>query len=93
VAFAVSDALQGHGIGTRLLEYLARLARVQGLSSSEAYVMPGNQRMLDVFRESGFEVASTVRDGVVHVLISLAATPRYEDLQLRLGRQQGGGVG
>jgi acetyl coenzyme A synthetase (ADP forming)-like protein len=35
--------------------------------------------MLDVFRESGFEVASTVQDGVVQVLISLVATPHYED--------------
>ena len=79
VAFAVSDALQGHGIGTRLLEHLARIAREQGLSSFEAYVLPENRRMLDVFRDSGFEVTSTVQDGVVRLLISLVATPRYED--------------
>ena len=79
VAFAVSDALQGHGIGTRLLEHLARIAREQGLSSFEAYVLPENRRMLDVFRDSGFEVASAVQNGVVRLLISLAVTPRYED--------------
>ena len=32
VAFAVSDAVQGHGIGTRLLEHLANIARDQGIS-------------------------------------------------------------
>jgi acetyl coenzyme A synthetase (ADP forming)-like protein len=79
VAFAVLDALQGHGIGTRLLEQLARVARDQGLSGFEAYVLPGNQRMLEVFRDSGFEVTSTIRDGVVHLLISLVPTPRFED--------------
>ena len=79
VAFAVSDALQGHGIGTRLLEQLAGIARDQGLSSFEAYVLPENHRMLEVFRNSGFEVTSTTRDGVAHLLISLAVTPRFED--------------
>jgi len=79
VAFAVSDALQGHGIGTRLLEHLARIARERGIRTFEAYVLPENRRMLEVFRDSGFEVTSTVGDGVVHLLISLAATPRFED--------------
>ena len=79
VAFAVSDGLQGHGIGTRLLEYLARLARDRGISSFEAYVLPGNQRMLEVFRDSGFEVTRTVQAGVVHLLISLSVTRRFED--------------
>src|SRR5690242_6561837 len=31
VAFAVADALQGHGIGTRLLERLAIVAREHGI--------------------------------------------------------------
>jgi acetyl coenzyme A synthetase (ADP forming)-like protein len=79
VAFAVSDALQGHGIGTRLLEHLARIARELGLTSFQAYVLPGNHRMLEVFRDSGFEVTSTIQDGVVRLLISLVVTPRYED--------------
>jgi GNAT superfamily N-acetyltransferase len=78
VAFAVSDALQGHGIGTRLLEHLARIARDHDISTFEAYVLPQNQRMLEVFRDSGFDVTTRARDGVVHLLISLAATQRFE---------------
>src|SRR4026209_2629998 len=54
VAFAVSDALQGHGIGTRLLEHLANIARDHGITTFDAYVLGSNRRMFDVFRDSGF---------------------------------------
>jgi acetyl coenzyme A synthetase (ADP forming)-like protein len=79
VAFAVSDALQGHGIGTRLLEHLARIARDHGISTFDAYVLAENRRMLEVFRDSGFEVTTRFQDGVVRVQISLLVTQRYED--------------
>ena len=54
VAFAVSDAMQGHGLGTRLLERLADIARDEGIRAFDAYVLGENRRMLDVFRDSGF---------------------------------------
>jgi acetate---CoA ligase (ADP-forming) len=79
VAFAVSDALQGHGIGTRLLEHLARIARDQGVSTFDAYVLPQNQRMLEVFRDSGFGVTTRIQGGVFHLLIDLSVTPRFVD--------------
>ena len=79
VAFAVSDALQGHGIGTRLLEHLARIARDHGISTFDAYVLAENRRMLEVFRDSGFEVTTRFQDGLVRVQISLLVTRRYED--------------
>ena len=64
VAFAVADALQGHGIGTRLLEHLAGLARAQGIRTFDAYVLAGNHRMLDVFRDSGFAMTTVNERGV-----------------------------
>ena len=67
VAFAVSDAVQGHGIGTRLLEQLAGLARAEGIQTFDAYVLGDNRRMLDVFRDSGFAMTSVVEHGVCHV--------------------------
>jgi len=79
VAFAVSDALQGHGIGTRLLEQLARMARDLDISTFDAYVLAENRRMLEVFRDSGFEVTTRLEDCVFHVEISLLVTRRYED--------------
>jgi acetyl coenzyme A synthetase (ADP forming)-like protein len=79
VAFAVSDALQGHGIGTRLLEQLARMARDLDISTFDAYVLAENRRMLEVFRDSGFGVTTRLEDCVFHVEISLLVTRRYED--------------
>ena len=79
VAFAVSDALQGHGIGTRLLERLASLARDQGINTFDAYVLGENRRMLDVFGDSGFAVKTTVDHGVCHVVLSLSITERFSE--------------
>ena len=74
VAFAVADALQGHGIGTQLLERLAAIARAQGIETFTAEVLGDNRRMLDVFRDSGFAVESTMERGVCRVTIALAVT-------------------
>jgi acetyl coenzyme A synthetase (ADP forming)-like protein len=79
VAFAVADALQGHGIGTRLLEHLASLARTRGIVTFDAYVLGMNRRMLDVFRDSGFATTTTVEHGVCHVTIALEVTPRFSE--------------
>ncbi len=79
VAFAVADAVQGHGIGTRLLEHLARLARAQRITHFDAYVMGGNRRMLDVFRDSGFVVTTTMEDRLYHVVIDLDVTPVFAE--------------
>ncbi len=55
VAFTVEDALQGQGVGTRLLERLAEIARAHGVTTFEAEVLGHNRRMIDVFRNCGFE--------------------------------------
>ena len=77
VAFAVSDAVQGHGIGTRVLEQLASLARQVGITTFDAYVLGDNHRMLDVFRASGLAETVRVEHGVCHVALSLAVTDRF----------------
>ena len=53
VAFAIADSLQGRGVGTRLLERLADLARSQEISVFDAFVLADNRKMLDVFLDSG----------------------------------------
>jgi acetyl coenzyme A synthetase (ADP forming)-like protein len=80
VAFAVADALHGHGIGTRMLEHLARLAREQDIVTFDAYVMGANYRMVQMFRDSGFPVTTTVEDGLSHVVVSLRETVRFSDV-------------
>ena len=79
VAFAVADALQGHGIGTRLLERLASLARREGVETFDAYVLGGNRRMLDVFRDSGFDVTTWIERGICHVSFPVKLTEAVEE--------------
>ena len=77
VAFAVSDAVQGHGIGTRLLEQLAKIARDAGIDTFHACVLWDNRQMLDVFRNSGFTETVRLEGGVCHVTLSLAVTDHF----------------
>jgi acetyl coenzyme A synthetase (ADP forming)-like protein len=77
VAFAVSDAVQGHGIGTRLLEQLAKVAREAGITTFDAYVLGNNRQMLEVFRNSGFTETVRLAGGICHVALSLAVTDQF----------------
>jgi acetyl coenzyme A synthetase (ADP forming)-like protein len=86
VALAVADAVQGHGIGTQLLERLATLARESSIEVFDAYVRSDNRRMLDLFRDSGFSETTRLDDGVYHVELSLAISDRL--LAQSAGRSQ-----
>jgi GNAT superfamily N-acetyltransferase len=76
VAFAVADAHQGRGLGTLLLEHLAAIARTSGISEFEADVLGENNRMLQVFEESGFHIQRSIEAGVFHVAFPTEATER-----------------
>jgi acetyl coenzyme A synthetase (ADP forming)-like protein len=78
VAFAIADTRQGRGIGTRLLERLAVIARAQGIDEFEAYVLADNRQMRQVFSESGFDQRWDRLDGnTAHVVLSLKETPIF----------------
>src|SRR6266511_4330912 len=62
-AFTIADRYHGCGIGTKLLEKLAEIARTRGITQFEAEVLPENQRMLDVFLCSGFDATSPRSSG------------------------------
>src|SRR4051794_19074417 len=53
VAFVVDDRHQGRGLGTLLLEHLAVAGRDRGVRRFVAEPLPGNTRMLGVFRDAG----------------------------------------
>ncbi len=72
IAFAVADADQRRGIGTRTLEQLAAIAAERGVRRFEASVMAENSLMLGVFDHAGFAVR---RKGFGEVLVSLDITP------------------
>ena len=73
-AFTIADRYHGCGIGTKLLEKLAEIARTRGITQFEAEVLPENQRMLDVFLCSDFDATSRSSEGSVHVTFPIELT-------------------
>ena len=78
VAFAVDDRFQGKGLGTALLERLAVLATANGFARFQATTLADNTAMLQVFRDSGFEIRSKSAAGCIEVQLSL--TPSFESV-------------
>ena len=78
IGFTVADAWQGRGVGSRLLQHLAGIARAQGVAEFEAYVLHENAPTLAVFRHSGLPMTTRSAEGVLHVTLVLdsLAAPR-----------------
>ncbi|HEY5950877.1 MAG TPA: GNAT family N-acetyltransferase [Kofleriaceae bacterium] len=77
VAFDVGDADQGRGIGTLLLDHLARIGRTRELTAFRAEVEADNGQMLEVFDRSGFTVRQQLDERMFHVDIPIAETDRF----------------
>jgi acetate---CoA ligase (ADP-forming) len=79
LAVAVADASQGHGLGTLLLEHLASIAVLHGFKHFWALIAANNAPMMELIRESGFEVHERYgRDGVE---IDIVLAPSRESVQ------------
>ncbi|MEX5268957.1 bifunctional acetate--CoA ligase family protein/GNAT family N-acetyltransferase [Kocuria sabuli] len=76
VAFMISDAHQGRGIGSVLLEHLAAAARENGIDHFSAEVLPENRKMLRVFAQAGYELSRRFDDGVVVVGFDIDPTEK-----------------
>ncbi len=76
VAFLVEDRHQGRGCGQMLLEHLAQAGRENGIERFTADVLPENVKMIQVFRDAGYQVAGAYGDGVMSLEfpIDLTAT-------------------
>ena len=85
VAFVVDDDHQSRGLGTLLLEHLAAIGRDQGIRRFIATTLPQNHRMLDVFRDAGYEVTSQFEQGAIDV--SFAIEPTGASLAAQLERE------
>lgn len=73
IALAVEDAFQGKGLGTLLLERLALLAVRHGFVRFWAVTHAENERMLEVFENSGFPLRRRIESG--HVEVDLSVEP------------------
>ena len=74
VAFLVQDSHQGRGIGQLLLEHLAQAGRERGVKRFVAEVLPDNRRMIQIFRDQGYQVAGGWEEGVMHLEFDIDPT-------------------
>lgn len=63
-AFTVHDDWQNKGIGAFMVQYLARIARRNGIKGFTAEVLADNHAMQRVFNNTGFRTRSKLREGV-----------------------------
>jgi len=70
-AVAVDDTFHGKGLGGLILERLSLLAASHGFLHFNAYTHVNNSPMLEVFRNSGFQLREQFEDGLVKVDLSL----------------------
>ncbi|HEX2808673.1 MAG TPA: GNAT family N-acetyltransferase, partial [Kineosporiaceae bacterium] len=76
VAFNISDAHHGRGLGSVLLEHLAAAARENGVHRFVAEVLPQNRKMIGVFRDAGYEVSHRYDDGVISLSFKIDPTEK-----------------
>jgi GNAT superfamily N-acetyltransferase len=74
VAFVVTDAWQGRGLGSALFAELAARARASGITRLLADTFADNRRMLLVFLHSGLPTGLHYEDGFVNVAMALGPT-------------------
>ncbi len=80
VGFIVAEDFHGHGLGTRMLERLAELARPLGIARFEAWVHAANHEMLAVFQNSGFRFALFDMDAdVSRLVLDIGETDAFAD--------------
>jgi acetyl coenzyme A synthetase (ADP forming)-like protein len=77
-AFAIAEDFRARGLGTRILEQLAKRARKEKIETFVAYVLPGNNAMLRVLEESGFRLGEELEGGVIEVRLALDAGSELE---------------
>lgn len=71
VAFAVTDQMHGHGLGTLLLEHLISDAVHRGVTTFTASVLLDNAEMQKVFINAGLSVQRHLEDGVLEFTCAL----------------------
>ena len=76
VTLAVEDAYRGKGIGTHLLEWLAKVARDNGITAFEADAFADNEQIMTVLRDYGFRFISEQKAGMYHITIPLTQSQR-----------------
>ena len=74
VAFTVDDNFQGIGVGSLLLKHLIWVARQRGIEEFFATVLPNNEAMIRVFKNSRLPLQETVSSEFVEISLFLTST-------------------
>jgi len=74
VAFSVSEAYQGKGLGKFFMKKLALVARENGIAGLMAYTFPSNKAMINLFKTLPYKVKTSYEDG------DLILTCRFNEL-------------
>ncbi|MGC9325669.1 MAG: GNAT family N-acetyltransferase, partial [Desulfomonilia bacterium] len=77
LAIVVRDDYQNHGVGSEMLEYVTYLAKRQGLLGFTGESFADNRpvlRMLNRFRERGFDVQRSISEGLISLKITFMDT-------------------
>jgi acetyltransferase len=72
-AILVSDAFQGHGLGTELLRRLVDIGRQEGLARITGYISTENDAMQHIARKLGFSVKRVKDEDIVEARLELSA--------------------
>jgi acetyltransferase len=70
-AMLISDAFQGHGLGTELLRRLIEIARAEGIKRLTAEILPENTNMLGICRALGFQLQHSKEEHTVFAELAL----------------------
>jgi L-amino acid N-acyltransferase YncA len=81
VAFAIADAMQHNGLGTILLGQLIEAADQAGVAVLSAEVLPQNQHMLHLLRDSGIPLTTHTLPGVILVELPTSRSPATLNLR------------
>ncbi len=72
IAFVVQDYWQGRGIGTHLMRKLFQIARERRVDGFKADVLAQNKKMIHVFHKCGYQVQSTLDEGIYSIRIDIS---------------------
>ena len=78
VALLIQDEWQLKGMGTLLLAYITQIARQRGVKNFYAKVLPDNEPMLSIFRNSGYHVKTTFDGYAYDIIYDLTSLERSE---------------
>jgi acetyltransferase len=71
-AILVSDAFQGHGLGTELLQRLIAVGRPEGLERIVGFISPENDGMQRVARNLGFILKREIGEDLIEATLELS---------------------